>query len=170
MDELAHTRVMNFQGGVYKQFLVQGGETYRFEIERRFGYSVILDGVFVDRLAGPQGSWTQDALSCMMEVECKPPEMPPADAMADSVREILAPILIGPENLPTAASMNMADRVLRYRAAKEAGAPDNVLGNLRWSLPLWTAADRTVWNETVTKGYDAYLRANPQLRNRRQDP
>ena len=49
---LARTRVSNFYGGVYTQFLVQGPGAFDFNIGRDYSECAKLQGVFCDRLTG----------------------------------------------------------------------------------------------------------------------
>ncbi len=50
---LARARVAEFYGGVYKNFLVQGPATFQMKIGRAYSYCTKVQGVFLDRLAGP---------------------------------------------------------------------------------------------------------------------
>ena len=50
---LAQTRVADFWGGVYKQFIVSGPGNYWIRIARNHSHATRLNGIFVDKLAGP---------------------------------------------------------------------------------------------------------------------
>ena len=54
---LASTRVRDFWGGVYKVFLIRGGE-YTIQIHKNGSFNTTLSGVFVDKLSGTGRSKT----------------------------------------------------------------------------------------------------------------
>ena len=48
--ELAHARLRDFRGGVYKRFLVRGPQTLTVQISRNYSHNTILAGMFLDQL------------------------------------------------------------------------------------------------------------------------
>lgn len=48
--ELAHARIRDFWGGVYKRFLVRGPQTLTVEVNRNYSFNTILAGVFLDEV------------------------------------------------------------------------------------------------------------------------
>jgi hypothetical protein len=171
-EEYAHTRVSNFSVGVYKQFLVQGGKTLRFIIERRHGYSVIVNGIFIDRLAAPGKSWTSETLSCMGAERLAPPEPPPLADLPKDLRDIIGASTFDALRPPTLETLDRALCVRRYRVAQDADVADSQLAGLRWSVPLWTAKDRTDWSAATARGFKNFLEMNPNRAEqlRRGDP
>jgi hypothetical protein len=158
----ARVRVTQFDGGVYKQFLVSGGETVRFAVLRQGSLNTILNGIFVDRLTGPTTLEDTWPTSRMGDVHVDPPaagDPRPAEAALRSRWERLAAEVDGPG---AAALHQRRDRVLLYRLAG-ADPAAGMLGNWRWTLPLWTPADRQAWAELMGAGWKDFLRVNPQL-------
>jgi hypothetical protein len=49
--ELSRARIRDFWGGVYKRFVVSGGQTLTIEVNRNYSYNTILAGVFLDELS-----------------------------------------------------------------------------------------------------------------------
>lgn len=47
--ELAHGRIRDFWGGVYKRFLVRGPQTLTVQVSRNYSFNTILAGVFLDK-------------------------------------------------------------------------------------------------------------------------
>jgi hypothetical protein len=93
----------------------------------------------------------------MEHVWYQPPAAPPADAKSEP------PELLGARDLWTAlddgittrqgVEMQNEFRLLAYRTASSKQAPELLLANWRWKMPLWTAADRTEFWEIVQKAY-----------------
>jgi hypothetical protein len=155
---LARGRVQDFLGGEYQCFVVTGPAQYHLKINRNYSFNTMCEGVFVDRLTGPgfapaDNSW----LPYMEHVWYKPPVVPPADVKADP------PDLLGARDLWTAldnaitnkqgVEMQNECRLLAYRAALSENAPEPLLANWRWRMPLWTADDRAEFWDTVQKAY-----------------
>jgi hypothetical protein len=93
----------------------------------------------------------------MEHVWYKPPVVPPADVKADP------PDLLGARGLWTAldnvitnkqgVEMQNEYRLLAYRKALSENAPEPLLANWRWRMPLWTADARAEFWNTVEKAY-----------------
>jgi sugar lactone lactonase YvrE len=61
--ELAHARIDNFWGGVYKRFLVRGPTTLTIQVNRNYSFNTLLNGVMldlVDELPPPYYQTKQD--------------------------------------------------------------------------------------------------------------
>ncbi len=48
--ELAHARILDFRGGVYKRFLMRGPQTLTVRVSRNYSFNTILAGVFLDKV------------------------------------------------------------------------------------------------------------------------
>ena len=48
--ELAHGRIRDFWGGVYKRFLVRGPQTLTVQVSRNYSFNTVLAGVFLDKV------------------------------------------------------------------------------------------------------------------------
>jgi hypothetical protein len=155
---LARSRVQNFWGGEYQSFIVTGPAQYHLKINRNYSFNTMCEGVFVDRLMGPSfppadNSW----LPYMEHVWYKPPAVPPVDPKGEP------PELLGARSLWTAlddaitmkqgVEMQNEYRLLAYRTALDEHAPEPLLANWRWQMPLWTPDDRKVFSETMQKAY-----------------
>lgn len=155
---LARSRVQNFLNGEYQCFIVTGPAQYHLKIGRNYSFNTMCEGVFVDRLIGPGFPPTDNSwLPYMEHVWYQPPAAPPADAKSEP------PELLGARDLWTAlddgittrqgVEMQNEFRLLAYRTASSKQAPELLLANWRWKMPLWTAADRTEFWEIVQKAY-----------------
>lgn len=69
---LAASRVVNFRGGVYKNFVVRGPAKYWIKIDRDYSFNTLLQAVFLQRL---DSSWTEDpAMAWMGNILDNPPD------------------------------------------------------------------------------------------------
>ena len=155
---LAHGRMQYFWGGGYQCFVVTGPAHYCVKIGRNYSFNTMCQGVFVDRLFGPSfptadNSW----LPWMEHVMYQAPAVPPVDAKGE------APGLLAARDLWAALDDTVTNRqnievltefrLEAFRTAFLEHAPEPLLANWRWKMPLWTANDRTEFWETVQKAY-----------------
>lgn len=56
-------------------------------------------------------------------------------------------------------------RVMAYRAATKANAPDALLENWRWKMATWTPQDRRNWRTTMARAHWSLLNFHPELKN-----
>ena len=70
---LAHARVRDFWGGVYKQFVLSSPSDYAIKVAKNGSLNTILSGVFIDKLTGPQTVEDGEALAYMNGVHYDPP-------------------------------------------------------------------------------------------------
>ena len=52
--ELAHGRIVDFAGGVYKRFLVAGSQVLTFRLDRNYSSNTMLNAIFLDGLEDPE--------------------------------------------------------------------------------------------------------------------
>ena len=140
---LAHSRVMQFWGGVYISFLLKGPHSYLVRLQRNNGYWMAVQGMFMDRLAGPKLDAGYTNLDGLPISHYRPPNPPAKPAPA------LAPALQLWQLLNEASSYSQTDlalqwpaRVLAYRYMQANGASDPLLQHCRWKLSLWQPSDR----------------------------
>ena len=150
---LARTRVKDFWGGVYKQFIVAKPGKYLIRIARNYSFCTILSAVFVDRLDLPKDQDKYEALPGMVDVKYMPPSIPASPKNpADS--SILS--LWSPPGMPLVyQEANRLHSVLALRAAQEGNAASEFAGAWRWHLRIWTDDDRAAFNKTMARGRKA---------------
>ncbi len=134
---------MQFWGGVYISFLLRGPYSYLVRLQRNNGYWMAVQGMFMDRLAGPKLDAGYTNLDGLPISHYRPPNPPAKPAPA------LAPALQLWQLLNEASSYSQTDlalqwpaRVLAYRYMKANGASEPLLQHCRWKLSLWQPSDR----------------------------
>ena len=161
---LAQTRVGDFWGSVYKQFLLRGPGDYFVQVRRCWSLNTIVSGVFIDKLSGPATANDARPRAFMGGVAYDRPPAPELQG-ADSALRKADELWKAGERLftedPASAALGTAPRVLAYRAAQAAGAPADLLANWRWTLPLWTREDREAHNKTMLTAWEAQRKAGP---------
>jgi hypothetical protein len=175
LPSLARARVRDFGGGgVYKQFVVQGGERYYIKIARNGSFNTICSGVFIDKLSGPLTRYDTLPLAWLGDVRYDPPQY------QNMMQEVASSTLTNIESLQNAeelwekvgqsidhtgmAAMHRPARLLAYRAALKAGATEKHLANWRWALSLWTLEDRAEFRSVMKQAYEAQLKVTPGIR------
>ncbi len=168
---LASARVAAFYDGVYKQFLVQGPATYHLKIGRCYSFCTKLQGIFLDKIPGSLTATVPMPLIAspppptgltLPNITWRSHETRPAFPMArrscrhgqadddpiTAARALWSALdsALGSEG---GSAVQTRDRVLAYRAALAAQASPALLANWRWSLCLWTAADRAEFNRVM---------------------
>ena len=83
--ELAHGRIRDFWGGVYKRFLVRGPQTLTVQINRNYSFNTILAAVFLDALSEtPEPYFSQPKIT-LAQTRVASNVAPPADSEAATV-------------------------------------------------------------------------------------
>ena len=67
--ELAHGRIRDFWGGVYKRFLVRGPQTLTVQVSRNYSFNTILAGVFLDQVTEEPDPYFAPAQSTLITLE-----------------------------------------------------------------------------------------------------
>ena len=155
---LAHTRVTDFWGGVYKQFALRGPATFYFKVRRNHSNGTTMAGVMLDALPDPKTPATAPAqpLPWMNGVAYDAPTIEDATDAKD-------PQLLAARNLWSKLDEAMwkkdgqvVQRPLRLqalRAAIAAGASPSLVANWRWNLQLWNDDERATWNDTMKRAF-----------------
>jgi hypothetical protein len=153
---LARTRVTDFWGGVYKQFLVRGPASYVVRIGRNRSFVTKLQAVFLDRVTGDMPE-SPGQLPGFDTTPYQAPEEPddyhptPLTEAAVSLWSQMDDALA----LRGAVSMQMPLRVWCYRAAIAGQAPAAILERWRWQIGIWTPDDRKKFEDAMKAARDA---------------
>ena len=151
---LARTRVTDFWGGVYKQFLVCGPADFVVRIGRNRSFVTKLQGVFLDPVTGAP------PIAQLPGFDNSPygPPKAPADyhpnPLADAAINLWGE-LDDALSLRGAIPLQMPLRVWCYRAATAAQAPPSILEVWRWQISVWTPEDRKNFDAAVKAAHDA---------------
>ena len=145
-EVLARTRVKDFWGGVYKSFTVQGPGVFYVRIARHGSFNTIVSGVFIDTIPEPRENPEKPSVVINMaygDVLYESPDPGDAGKRPDLVSA--ATLWEEAQDICGFAGGAMAcpsARVLAYRSALDRKAPENLLGDWRWHLGIWTKEDR----------------------------
>jgi hypothetical protein len=152
---LARTRVTDFWGGVYKQFLVCGPASYVVRIGRNRSFGTRLQAVFLDRVTGELTD-APGQLPGFNNVPYAPPDEPddyhptPLTDAAVTLWNKLDDDL----GLRGAIPLQMPLRIWCYRAAVIGGAPAAILERWRWQISIWTPDDRKKFDDAMKAAYE----------------
>jgi hypothetical protein len=153
---LARTRVTDFWGGVYKQFLVRGPASYIVRIGRNRSYVTKLQGVFLDRVTGdlPDNPAQLPGFDTM---PYQPPDEPDdyhPSPLTDAAVNLWSQ-LDDALGLRGAVGIQMPLRIWCFRAAIAGQAPAAILERWRWQISIWTQDDRKKFEDAVKAAHDA---------------
>ncbi len=169
---LAVARVRAFWGGVYKQFAVRGPGQYHVHIARDYSVNAICAGVFLDRLTGEPDSSENMSLLWLGGLPCDPPPDPFVKTSHNTAlslgqaRELWSALTAG-YDVVTTLPLQRSSRILACRAAQADNATRDILGNWRWTLPLWTPAERSAWVQTMARAWFKCQLHDPDLRTKK---
>ncbi len=150
LPDMARARVRDFWGGVYHRFAVRGPAQYRVRVSRANSFNTILNGVFLDRLPdGGDGAALPAAL---------PETGGGTNAQTLAAAQALWAALDSANAVQTCLPFQHTSRLLAYRAASEAGAPDALLTEWRRALLLWTAAEHQAFGEAMKQAWQTHLK------------
>ncbi len=151
---LAHARVSDFRGGVYKMFLVAGPAKYAVRIARNRSSITALQGLFIDHFdlfpeQGPLPGFDTVPYGPIREeipVLEQDPDIKAADALW---------VKLGDLRKPGVAEIAWPFHVWTYRAAVGAKARVTLLTNWRWSMGVWDE-DRDAFDKAMAAAFKAY--------------
>jgi hypothetical protein len=153
---LARTRVTDFWGGVYKQFLVCGPASYVVRIGRNRSFATRLQGVFLDRVTGdaPENPGQLPGFDFAPYGAPDEPDdyrpTPLTDAAVNLWRQLDDAL-----SLRGAISLQLPFRLWCYRAAIAGQAPAAIIERWRWQISIWTAEDRKQFDDAMKAAHDA---------------
>jgi hypothetical protein len=153
---LARTRVTDFWGGVYKQFMVRGPASYVVRIGRNRSFATRLQGVFLDRVTGDAPD-NPGQLPGFDTAPYGPPDEPDdyhPTPLTDAAVNFWSQLDDG-LSLRGAIALQMPFRIWCYRAAIAGQAPAAVLERWRWQISIWTGDDRKNFDDAMKAAHDA---------------
>jgi hypothetical protein len=151
---LARTRVTDFWGGVYKQFLIRGPASYVVRIGRDRSFVTKLQGVFLDPVYQPDNLGTLpgfDTATYTMPDEPDNYQPTPLTNAAVNLWSQLDDALA----LRGAIFAQIPFRIWCYRAAIAGQAPAEILERWRWQIGIWTPEDRKKFDDAMKAAHDA---------------
>jgi hypothetical protein len=152
---LVRTRVTDFWGGVYKQFLVCGPANYVVRIGRNQSIGTRLQAVFIDRVTGDLID-APKPLPGFDNAPYAPPDEPDAyhpTPLTDAAVTLWNKLDDGLA-LRGAIPLQMPLRMWCYRAAIAGQAPAALLERWRWQISIWTPDDRKKFDEAMKGAFE----------------
>ncbi len=147
---LAQGRVMQFWGGMYISFVLKGPGAYQVRLNRNYGFSLTVAGMFLDRLCGPTGLAGYTNLDGLPIKNYRPASFVPTAGIAATPAWRLWQLLNQQRSYSRAdLAWQWPGRLLAFRYAQAHHFPRNLLARWRWRLGLWTPADRRAFNRAV---------------------
>jgi hypothetical protein len=153
---LARTRVTDFWGGVYKQFLVCGPADFVVRIGRNRSFVTKLQAVFLDRVS-PEPTDPPARLPGFDAAPYDPPDQPTdfnPSPLTDAAVNLWGQLDDGLA-LRGAIPLQMPLHIWCYRAAVASQAPDAILERFRWEISVWTPEDRKKFDDAMKAAHDA---------------
>ncbi|MCX7049558.1 MAG: hypothetical protein NTX50_29245, partial [Candidatus Sumerlaeota bacterium] len=168
---LAETRVRDFWGGVYKQFVLSGPAKYWVRIEKSTSLNSIVSGCFLDILAGPRPEWDEKGdLSNTAAIPYLPPAIPSSIPAANPCYSAFRLWNASENNYGVAGIGNLFVFARRYawRAAENAApqTPPPLLANMRWNLGVWGKDERIQFSMDMKTFWWAMQKLHPIFRQR----
>lgn len=159
----AVSRIRDFKGGVYVQFLVCGPHTYRLRVARNYSFVGKLQGVFIDKLSGStvvnefssRSPGLADIYYGPLDTDLLPQTAGGDKPLLQAARELWN-TLRNHVGYRKAAALDNEARLMAYRAALAAGAHPEHLRAWRWQMNLWEPADQSAFIEAMRLGWDSY--------------
>ncbi|MEA3365224.1 MAG: hypothetical protein U9Q79_06240, partial [Candidatus Hydrogenedentes bacterium] len=174
---LARTRVRDWWGPVYKNFLIKGPGYYLFHLRRAGSYNAVVSAVVVDRLTWGEEGPARGPLSGLYDVRYNPPEIPERRAIKMEFGKLkggahtaaawaLWQALDAARWYRGAEQWQRKGRVYAYRTAVGAGMDGPIAKNWRWYARIWTDDDRKEFDEVMARAWFRMQQGNPDLRTR----
>ncbi len=158
---LARTRVRDFWGGVHKQLLLKGADTYLINIKRNYSFNTILSSVMVDRLSGPSTSHDTMGLAMMSNVPYNAAPLPASPP--DQSWGALCHFLDENWNQRSLLTLQHVGRILAYRAVVSGSTDPKLAQVISWRLGIWNSAQRQEHHRVMKIAWDRLVAQNPQL-------
>ncbi|HWB59646.1 MAG TPA: two-component regulator propeller domain-containing protein [Chthoniobacteraceae bacterium] len=152
---LARARAVDFEGGVYKRFVVAGPAKYVVYIQRNRSYVTKLLGLFVDPAAGPAGGAKPLPGFDIVKYVAPPTAESGADPALAAAKQLWDAVS-NTEDKSGAVTLRQQLRVWAYRAAAAAKAPAPLLAGWRWQMGYWLPEDRDAFDQATAQAFKAY--------------
>ncbi|MDR0392597.1 MAG: hypothetical protein LBH59_11855, partial [Planctomycetaceae bacterium] len=172
---IAKSRIRDFWGGVYKQFLLPRG-FYYIKIRRNYSFNTIVSAVIVERLMGKPTDDEIVGISFVSKFLPKenryrrvPPPFPKNLDSYDGWR--IASFWNKLDNIYDKAggmSVQRKHRIAIYQTATEMSKQDEkiipIVESLKWRLNQWDEAQRKEWLEAMKAAFQKFYDTNESLR------
>jgi len=158
---LAKNRVLDFWGGVHKQFVVKGPSKYYVKIDRNYSFNTIASLVAIDRMSGSITEDEKRGLPLMFGIRYNAPNY-----MCDHLSERIQPALEIIEKYDKCLTNTKMFFTLRkdilncFRVASEENF-DSMSKNLSWLLCLWRDGERAEFTSTMHQAWGRLAETNP---------
>ncbi len=171
----ARTRIRDFHGGVYKQFVVAGPGQFRIKIARNGSFCTLCSAVMIDRLTGPPLPYWRTVMLWGGGLTYVPPPPEPEHDAEPSAPALAARTITARELWSAAeaawkrhggAIAQRENRLAAYRAAAADPASGALLANWRWAVPLWTQAERAEFRDVMALAWHKAQVFSPALRTK----
>jgi hypothetical protein len=153
---IARTRVTSFWGGVYKQFVIQGGGVFLVNIGRNYSFNTICSGVFIDRLTGRSDPTDHLAPPWCGDVRYERPHV----GNPQNYRQLMD---VWDAANPVSSIQSNLVRIEAYRMVQETHAASDLLAAWRWDLHLWNSKSHQVFQLTMREAYQSLCKNCPSI-------
>ena len=171
---LLKSRVYDFWGGVYKQFVVSGPANYMVKIDRSYGYNTILSSVMIDQLYGEPTLYVKEnwGVPLMEPITYNAPAFPEENVTEDM--ELLKSLWhkldhaqgfhgsLKNQRKHRIGLLQMASSIAE--AAPEDQSASTLAKSLKWRLNQWDEEQRLEWKDTVQLAWQTFYDSNESLR------
>ncbi|MCX7046539.1 MAG: hypothetical protein NTX50_13770 [Candidatus Sumerlaeota bacterium] len=166
---LAHCRIHDFWGGVYKQFLVTGPARYQLRILKNNSLNTIVSAVLIDRCLGDTPHKEERHFD-MAQVKYNPPDIPTTLVLSNAqpARQIrdLWNDLIALQDRKAISQYFVPFRSMAFRSAAGINAPQELLNNWKWNLLYWDPEQRQVFAAKMDEAWWNIQYWNPIMRTK----
>jgi hypothetical protein len=174
LSPLVKSRVRDFWGGVYKQFIVTGPCNYYVKIDRNYSFNTIISAVMIDRLTGEPLPTEKYGIPSMAEVPYEPPPFPVPFTTSEGRDLLIAWKKLDSSYDKTGAiNMQRKYRIGIYQTAVELGKTEPEIkalaDSLKWQLNQWDDAQRKEHQKVMKQGFEKLLEVTPSLRQSLED-
>jgi hypothetical protein len=176
---LAKSRIRDFWGGVYKQFMLTRG-FYYVKIRRNYSFNTIISAVAVERLQGEETDgeaagipYISQHLSGNNRYKYLPTRLPEVIDTYEGWQVItllrtLDNSYTKTSNETNGMSMQRKRRIAAYQFAlslpqDEDGIPQ-IVESLKWRLNQWDETQRKEWREAMDTAFKKFYDTNQSLR------
>jgi hypothetical protein len=172
---LAKSRVCNFWGGVYKEFLLPKGKYY-VKIRRNYSYNTIVSAVILDRLQGKKISIIESRIQLVSHYVSKnsPYRISPLP-FPDHIDSAAGRLIVDTwnkldetYNRKKGIEQHRKMRIALYRKSSILSDEDEnmlqVKRVLKWRLNQWDAEQREEWKKTMEEAFKNIYDTNEDVR------
>lgn len=153
-EVLCRGRVVNFRGGVYKRFIVNGPGTFYVRVARNGSFNTTVNAYFIDKWPEPR---TDEGRDEKENFHYAGHRFLPAHLLAETTRmdisdsaarRLLDATRTNCTSEKTMQAWRMAD-LYAYRGIRAGQSDSTLLEVLNWELSLWDSTDRKQFMNTM---------------------